>query len=471
MPPGADDMDSEFIESQLQQAGDLLDQGKAAEALAHLENVDSQFADDELRIEHAALTAWALSELDRSAEAADLLRPLLEEHPDSARLLGTYGIVLSGLNRLEEACEALERAAVADSEDGAILANLGYVHERFKEFAAAARYYEKALNLGADVVWVLRRLAAVQRDMDDLAAARGTLRRYLSLAPEDAAEWISLAIIHSELEDYDASIQCYQRAESLDADARSLHYNWGLTAQRAGRMDEASKHLDELTRIAPDSPQCSILRAFMLEQEGHLEAAYRAHLEALDRVTDEDPDEVAYAYETAMDFCADHKLRDEAEKLIDRAYAANACSVDLCEAYREVAGERLDKGYWFSVIVEADYRSTNGKGVNGHGGNGAVKNGDGASTTLDTAPAKPSAPIDGGRPANTSGPTRFIRNYQVVAKDHDHAIGMLADFLKRMGESHASVSEFIDEESIEDVFSGIYEVEPERTILGVDGAV
>lgn len=458
-------MDSEFIESQLQNAGDLLDQGQAADALRKLESIEPQFLDEELRVEHVALTAWALSELDRAPEAIDALRPMLEENPDSARLLGTYGIVLSGLNRLEEACEALERAAALDPEDGAILANLGYVHERFKEFAAAARYYEKALNLGADVAWVLRRLAAVQRDMDDLAAARGTLRRYLSLAPEDGAEWISLAIVHSELEDYDASSECYGRAESLNADARSLHYNWGLTAQRSGRMEEARRHLDELSRLAPESPQCCILRAFILEHESDLEGAYRAHLEALDRVADDDPDEVAYAYETAMDFCADHQMRQEAEKLIDRAYAANACSVDLCEAYRELAGERLDRGYWFSVIVEADYRAANGNGssraTQGGGSRGFAAGANGNS-----------AGGGGGRPAyGAGGPTRFLRNYQVVAKDHDHAIGMLADFLKRMGESHASVSEFIDEESIEDVFSGIYEVEPERTILGVDGAV
>ena len=414
------DMDSDFIEDQLQQAADLLDAGKPAEALRCLEAIQDELLESEERIECASLSGWALSGLGRADEAVALLQPLLEQFPESSRLFGTLGVVLSDAERLEEACDVLEKAIELDHTDGVLLANLGYVHEKLHDCVAATKLYDRSLQNGADVGWVLRRLATVQCDMDEHAAARASLRRYLSLCPEDSAEWISLAIVYSELGEYDDSFECYRRAESLGADDVSLHFNWGLTAERAGRVEDARARLRRLTAVASDSPQVAVLRGFILEHEGDLEAAFASHLEAIVRAGGEHIEERVYAYETAMDFCAEHKMRDEAEALFRRAYADDACSVELCEAHRELTGESLDRAYWFSLMMDKRGRRRGPR-----------------SKTRSTA-----------------------RRFQVVARDRDHAIAMVHEFVQRMGDTKVSVSEFVNEEPMEDTFTGIYEVEP-----------
>ena len=422
-------MDSDSNETRLERAAELLDAGKPAAALRCLEGVQDGIFEASEQIECASLSAWALSELDRADEAIELLQPLLEQHPDSSRLHGTMGMVLSAADRLDDACDMLETAVSLDQTDGVLLANLGYVHEQLHDGAAASRLYDRSLQNGADVDWVLRRLATVQSDMDDHAAARGTLRRYLSLFPEDSAEWISLAIAHSELGEFDESLECYQRAESLGADEVSLNFNWGLTAERAGQMETAHERLRRLERIAADSPQTSGLRGFILEHEGDLPSAYECHFGAIDLAVGDYAEELVYTYETAMDFCAEHKMHGEAEELLPRAYRADACSVDFCQAYRELTGEALERAYWLSVMIRIK---------------GSLRE---------------AGECDTGRSEDRSGAER---NFQVIARDRDHAAALLTEFTTRVGETEAALSEFVGEESMEDTHSGIYEVEPRR---------
>ena len=104
-----------------------------------------------------------------------------------------------------------------------------------------------------------------------------------------------------------------------------------------------------------------------------------------------DRGEMNYAYEMAMDFFGRQKLRARCERLLDRAYQANACTVELCEAYREVTGEYVAQACWYSLVIEADYR-TGLLELRGHNGS-----------------------------ANQP-PTRFTRNYQVVARNHDEIV-------------------------------------------------
>lgn len=426
-------MDPGFIQTQLQKANELLDNGKPGDALRCLEQVNGHVFDEDDKIEFASLRAWALAQLDRGQQALDELQPVMEEFPDSPRLHATHGVVLSSIERLEDACEALEKAVSIDNTDGIALANLGFVYEKLEEFERAIETYDQALENGADMNWVLQRKASAQREMEDFAAARTTLKRYLSIVPDDDFEWISLAIVLSELGEFDESFDCYRRAESLNSSSASLRFNWGLTAERAGNIDLARNQLELLCQIDAESTQASILRAFILEHEGKLQPAFAAYTEALDRAAALDRDELLYAFARAMDFCAEHDLRKEAESLIKRAYRSDACSVEVCEAYREMTGRHADNAYWFGMLVQLERPPHS----NGNGNQ---------------------APV-----------TRLLRGFQVIGTDRDDAAGIVTEFLRTMGEKSVHISEFTDEELVEDDYRGIYEVEAEETIADVDG--
>ncbi|MGD8451579.1 MAG: tetratricopeptide repeat protein [Phycisphaerae bacterium] len=427
-------MKPEDIDAVLERANRLLEAGRPAETLRCLNEVEGELVDADDRIEWGALRAYALADTGQAEEALLMLDPLIEEYPESARLFGALGVVLSGTNDLEQAREALETAVSLDPEDESLLANLALVYERLRDYATAIRLYDRALELGADLDWALQRKAAALSESGDTAAAKSTLKRYLSLAPEDAEQWIALAILYSDDDEYDEAFACYRWAEEIQPDSASLRLNWGVSAVRAGQIPLAERQLDRLREVDGESSRALLLAAFIHEEKGNLRAAQRCYAKAVRGTNESGFSEASYVFEMAMDFFARRKMRLQGEHLLHRAYHANACTVELCEAYRELTGRYLRHGYWFSLVVEANHR-------------------DGLCEIHEPGATR-GAPV-----------TRFQRSYQVVARDRDDAVSLALDFARRMGETGLVVCEFAREEPLENTYSGIYEVERESLVL------
>jgi tetratricopeptide (TPR) repeat protein len=432
-------MDSDEVQSALDRANELLEAGRPEESLRCLEALDGNLVEAEERVECGALKAWALSELGRGNDALDVLEPLLDEFPQSGRLHGTLGVVLSNDGDLDEACDALERAVALDASDEVALANLGLVYEKLRQYEHALKLYNQAIEMGAEIDWLLKRTAAVQAELGDLATARSTLKRYLSLSPDDVDQWITLAILHSDDLEFDEAFRCYRAAEQIAPDSAALRLNWGVTAVRAHRVGIARQQLRYLDRLEPESSRSLLLAASIQEAQGELKQAGRGYIDALAHVRDDDYDELTYALEMAMGFFARQGMLSECEQLMAQAYRANACTVELCEAYRERTGEVVGEARWYSLILEADYRA----GLEEVCEAGEVV----------TRPFK-----------------RFLRNYQVIARNHDEAVALVMQFAERMGETNVLVREFVNEEPIEDAQLGVYEIERESLVFADDAS-
>ena len=427
-------MDPDQIDSALDEANRLLEAGLPDESLQCLDEVEDQLVDSEDRIEWVSLRAYALAEMGRLEQALQTIEPLLEEYPESAQLFGVLGVILSSINNLELARTALETAVALDREDENLLANLALVYENLRDYRTAIRLYDQALALGADLDWALPRKAAVLTEAGDYAAAKATLKRYLSLVPEDTEQWIALAILHSDAEEVQEAYACYQQAEQLGLDSGSLRLNWGVTAVRAGHLRLATRQLERLQQIEPDSSRPALLRAFILEEQGDLREAQQCYNTVLARLSPENYGEMVYALEMAMDFHARRKMRSRCEELMKRAYSGDACTLDLCEPYRELTGRHVPHAYWFSTIVEADCRDDPRK----------IR----------------TQSLEHRHPAR-----RVQRNFQLIARDRDEAMQILHDFAERMGETHVIVREFVREEALTDVWTGIYEIDRNSLVL------
>lgn len=427
-------MDAEDVHAILDRADELLEAGQPAESLRCLKALEDSLLDADERIERTSLEARALLELGRSDEAIDMLELLIDEYPRSARLHGTLGLVLSHDGDLGEARDALERAVMLDACDEVALANLGLVYERLRQYDHALILYEQAIEMGAELDWLLQRKAAVQTELGELAAARSTLKRYLSLMPDDAEQWLTLAILCSDEFDFEQAFCCYRAAEQITPDSVELRLNWGVTAVRAHQVELAQRQLVYLARLEPESSRPLLLKALVEEEQGEPEAAAQTFVDALARVSHEDYAELTCAFEMSMDFFARQKTLDACERLLDQAYAANACTVELCEAYREATGPLVERANWYSLILEGDYRP-------------------GLEEVTDPGDAV------------NQPHTRFLRNYQVIARDHDEAIALVTRFAERMGESNVLVREFAGDETVADGHVGMYEVERESLVL------
>ncbi|MFH1747612.1 MAG: tetratricopeptide repeat protein [Planctomycetota bacterium] len=426
-------MDPEQIDVILEHANQLLESGQADESLRCLDQIEGLLVDSDDRIEFASLRACALVEVGRSKDALQTLEPLLDEFPDSARLYGALGIVLSNGYNLTQARAALEKAVSLDNENESLLANLALVYEMLRDYKTALQLYERAIELGADLDWALQRKAAALSEMGDYDSAKATLHRYLSLVPDDVDQWITLGILHSDDEEYERALTCYEQAAALAPDSVALRINWGVTAVRAGQLTTAQSQLSELRRVDPDSSRPVLLQAFILEEQGDISGAERCYRRALGRVQDDDYAELTYALEMAMDFHARRKESARCDELLHRAYATNACTVDLLEPYRELTGRYLRRGYWYALLVEADYRP----------GLHEVRE-----------QASP----------GTGPPIRYQRDIEIVARDRDEALTIVLEFLNRMGETSICVCEFTREEDLNDVYSGLYSIERESYV-------
>ena len=437
-------MDTERIRAILDRACDLLEAGTLAETLEQLEPIDDTYMDAEDRIECAVLGARALTELGNAIDAVDRLEPLLDEHPDSVSLHAELGVALSEAGDLDAAREVLETATSLDDDDDVAFANLALVYEKLHEFELAIGAYDRALKAGADITWVLPRRAAVQSDLGDYAGAGATLKRYLSLAPEDASQWIALAILCSDERRYEEAYAHYANAERLEVDSPWLRLNWGVSAVHAGDLKLAREQLSRLEELGASASQPAILRAFVLEEEGSLDETAACYDEALERSRGEHHNDLVYALEMAMDFFTRHGKPERYERLLEQAYADNACTVELCEAYREATGTRLQSATWFSLLVEADYR-------------------DGLIEVTETESADPSKEDPTAQSA-TPRFTRFLRNFQIIAANRDDATATVLEFVERMRESGPRIREFVNEEPIENTHTGLYEVEMESLV-------
>jgi tetratricopeptide (TPR) repeat protein len=430
-------MDGDEIQSLLERANGLLESGNAAESLSLLNTLRNRELEDEDRIEFGCLRSWALSELGQHEEAIEIMEGLAEEFADSGRVRGTFGVVLSNAGELEDACEELETAVQIDDEDESSLANLGLVYERLRDYRLALETYEKAIEKGADIDWLLQRKAAVHAELGDLPTARTTLRRYLSLAPDDANEWVSLAILHSDDEEFDKAFECYRQAEQIAPDSTALRLNWGVTAVRARDVESARQQLRYLQRLEPSGARPILLEAFIAEESGDPDAVLACYNRALEAANPDDAGDVGYALEMAMDFSARQGLRERCDELFEVAYRLNCCSVELCEAYREVGGQECEEATWFSLMFEAEYRS-------------------GLAEIVERA-----------TPAETTM-TRYARNMQIVARDRDEAMSIAGDLLRKMGEKNVGIREFVGEEPIKNVVPGIYEIEHDSVVFGTE---
>ncbi len=430
-------MQADNTEFLLRRASDALERGEPVETLRWLARIEPEPADPQELIELASLRAWALSELGRHDEALEVLEPVIERFGDSTRLHATLGVVLCNRGNLEQACEALETARMLDPDDEVVLANLALVCEKLRDFDRALELYDAALAQGGAVDWILPRRASVLCELGQLDAARRTLLRYMALHPDDAQQWVVLGVLFGQECQFDKAYRCFERAEQLAPELPGLRMNWALTAIRAGDLPAARRQLDRLAERDPESARVCLLRAMLFEESGQTQAAEDHYHRALKRCDHEDELTRGQVLELAMDFYSRHERVEPCRMLLRRAYLANACTVELCEAYREATGRYVPRATWYSLLIEADYRPG----------------------LLEVHPYDPELPHNG-EPAR-----RFMRNIQVVATDHDHAVELVMEFARQMGEKNVRFCAFLNEEPIEDTYTGIYEVEREAVVL------
>lgn len=381
----------------LAQVAELLDRSDYSLARAELHQLERSrlTAEDQGRAVAMEVLCAALCENERVARKR--LWEALEQYRDEVAFLHGMGLELAERGYFNWAEHVLSKAC--DIEPGNALGwyHYGQVMMRDERLEEAVEQFDKALARDSKLADAWLQRARCAADLGDAEAAADSLRRYLTLCPDDSEEWVSLAIVESDNGSFDAAYQAYERAELVEPQSVSLHFNWAITADLCGDVDRLSRALEQLRELAPDDWRTALVTSFLAEHDGRLEVAAEALAAARERTVGGDareyrPDIAA----VTLRFAARYSRWDELAAAVTWVFDEQLFADDVLSALREIAGLTSDHATEYQVVVDAQ--------------------------------------------SPTRADTRYLRTYAVVAESERQAGRMATAFEHRAGGLDAQVS-------------------------------
>jgi arylsulfatase A-like enzyme/Flp pilus assembly protein TadD len=178
--------------------------------------------------------ARLLSETGRAAEAIALL-----DDTRTASEKTTLAEALLASDRHEEARALLEESLALEPDNTRALALLGPVYGQAGELPLAARTLERAISLGESSPEIRRNLALVYMNQGKVQAALGELRKASEIAPRDPSIWFSLGNAYLRARNATRAAEAFEKALALRSDWPEATFNLGLAYENAGARPKA----------------------------------------------------------------------------------------------------------------------------------------------------------------------------------------------------------------------------------------
>jgi Flp pilus assembly protein TadD len=227
----------------------LVQEGRHAEALSHLEVALA-----------ARPGAWdlnynlgvALAALGRYDEAFLRYAAALQADPADSRTHNALAGARLAAGDLRGAIESYRRAVELRAADADLLSNLGVALQRAGDLAGAEAAYGEALRLAPDHAMAQLNYAGLLSQRGNDAEAVAMLEGLVAREPDRFEVHVNLARSLARIERFDAAERHLRAAiELLPGDAE-IHYLLGLTLARQGRIEDAIAEIETTLRLRPD---------------------------------------------------------------------------------------------------------------------------------------------------------------------------------------------------------------------------
>lgn len=225
--------------------------GEKAEALRLLAQADG-YGFPPLDSPLMALAADCLHELKEYALAAQAYKEIVKRLPNNAQARLRLGVSLYSSGQL----------------------------------GPAEKELEQALHLASRLPYANYHLGAVLFEQKRIDEAQVHLERELALDPRCDRCMAKLAHI-AYLKGDDRQCESWlAKAAALDSDHVETNLVYGMLANRAGRHDQAIRHLSRVVEQSPDSSKAHYQLAIAYKRSGNAEKA-REHMDVYDRLVQE----------------------------------------------------------------------------------------------------------------------------------------------------------------------------------------
>lgn len=302
--------------------------------------------------------ALALHQAGRLAEAAELMKQLLNFFPKSTQLLTHLGTLNLQQGNTEQGVRLLEKSLQITPHQPMAHLNLANGLVSLKRFEDALVQYDQAIALQPSPEAYFNRGTALQK-LDKPMEALGSFDRALTLKPDFAEAYINrglslqilkrteealmnydrgialkpgIAEVHffrgnafMELKRGEEALACFNQAISLKPAYAEAYNNRGAVLQDMDRLGDALASYESAIAVQPSRPEAYNNRGTVLRKLKRLNEALAAHDQAIALKSD-----FAEAHNNRGSVLQELKRFDEALAAHDRAINLNP---DYVEAY------------------------------------------------------------------------------------------------------------------------------------------
>jgi putative PEP-CTERM system TPR-repeat lipoprotein len=185
-------------------------------------------------------------------EADRVLQAALQKNDLSALATARVALLLRQGQR-EQAGAYAEGWMARHPRDPMVAGFLAEASRTSADPAAAARWYRAALRARPDDVATLNNLALVLGQLKD-PSAMGYAQKALKLAPTHPAVLDTTGWLQVQEGNLDGGLPLLRQAHALAPASAEIELNLAKALLKAGRADEARKHLEALSRLPSASP-------------------------------------------------------------------------------------------------------------------------------------------------------------------------------------------------------------------------
>jgi Flp pilus assembly protein TadD len=339
--------------------------GERPAARRHLVRARAQAGDDQLRGIIGALELVCDEADDHEARMTRLRDLRARNAGETPIFANAFGCTLSDVGERLDDVRYFELAdewflhLPSGQTDPTAIVNHGIVLDRLERFEDAIAAFMRALEIDTTLHEVQLQIARTATRLGELERAAQAYRSYLAVHTNDAHEWISLAIVECDAGRIEAAEQAYWRAAGLEPTNVSLHYNWFISARRAGDGERARYAANKLKAVTPADWRTRMAEALVLEDAGDPVAGFNlARQLFLDLADESSDDEDALNYVACEVLCiaSRNELIADARAFVEPLFEAEAFAPDVLERLRWLESAQESDLIDFCVRIDALYR-------------------------------------------------------------------------------------------------------------------
>jgi tetratricopeptide (TPR) repeat protein len=204
--------------------------------------------------------AGELADEGHPREAIEILAKAFVEHPDNVSLMNQLAIILIKSGQPNKAYAVLEQALQKDPRSVPALVTLSFCYEKLEKHDKSLAVAEQAIALAPNIaqphIAKANTLLAMERDDEALAALDTALRA----DPQNAGILIQMGdVLWRNLNRLNDAKERYLSARTLDPVSAPLHARLADLQLQLGEITEARATINRLRRIAPELPDLTIL--------------------------------------------------------------------------------------------------------------------------------------------------------------------------------------------------------------------